>query len=80
MGDFSHETVRMKQLGVKLRHLRQQQGLTTQELSDVLAVDRSLISKIETGKSIPSLPLALKIARFFGVTVDDLADDTREVM
>lgn len=62
-------------LGEKLRWLRTQRGLTVRQLGELLGVDHSHITKIERGENIPSLPLALKIADFFGVSVDQLARD-----
>lgn len=62
-------------LGEKLRWLRTQRDLTVRQLGELLGVDHSHITKIERGENIPSLPLALKIADFFGVSVDQLARD-----
>ncbi|MDM8531907.1 helix-turn-helix transcriptional regulator [Anaerolineales bacterium HSG25] len=69
----------MNKLGEKLYFLRKKQGLTTKQLGDMLGVDRSLITKFETGKNIPSLGLAFKIAQFFEITVDDLVNDEIEI-
>ena len=62
-------------LGEKLRALRQREGLTVRQLGERLGVDHSHITKIERGENIPSLPLALKIADLFGVSLDQLARD-----
>lgn len=69
----------MKRLGEKLRMLRHQRKLTTQKLGDIFGVDSSLITKIETGKSVPSLGLAVKMAHFFEVSLDDLVNDEVEM-
>jgi putative transcriptional regulator len=47
-------------------------NITQKELADVISVSRQTINAIETGKYVPSTVLALKIARFFGKTVDDI--------
>ena len=65
----------MDRLGYKLRILRKRQGLTVRQLSKMLNINHSHITKLETGQSIPSLKLALKIADLFGVSVDQLARD-----
>ncbi len=51
--------------------------LVAGDLADHLAVSRQTISSIETGKYDPSLPLAIKIARLFGLAVEQifLADE-----
>jgi transcriptional regulator with XRE-family HTH domain len=66
-------------LGEKLRALRQRDGLTVRQLGERLGVDHSHITKIERGENIPSLPLAIKIADLFGVSLDQLARDEIEV-
>jgi len=62
-------------LGEKLRALRQREGLTVRQLGERLGVDHSHITKIERGENIPSLPLALKMADLFSVSLDQLARD-----
>lgn len=46
--------------------------ITQKGLADVISVSRQTINAIETGKYVPSTVLALKIANFFGKTVDDI--------
>lgn len=70
------DNICMKRFGEKVRSLRQQRGLTLKELTEQLEMSAySHISKIETGEKKPSLELAFKIARFFGVSLDSLIDD-----
>jgi putative transcriptional regulator len=47
-------------------------GLTQEDLAAAMGVSRQTIISIERGKYIPSLPLALKLARFFECSTDDL--------
>ncbi|AHF80885.1 MULTISPECIES: helix-turn-helix transcriptional regulator [Thermococcus] len=56
----------------KLRELREARGLTQEELAKILGVTRQTIIAIEKGKYDPSLRLAFKIARFFGVKIEDI--------
>lgn len=70
----------MSRFGEKLRYLRQQRGLTMRELADVLEFkSHGFIGDLESGRKYPSLDLAVKIADYFGVTVDQLARDELEV-
>ena len=56
-----------------IRKLRFEQGeMTQQELSDLCGCTRQTIIALEKGKYVPSLILALRIARVFGKTVDDI--------
>ncbi|WP_308911360.1 helix-turn-helix transcriptional regulator [Pseudokordiimonas caeni] len=56
-----------------IRALRFQAGeMTQQELADAVGVTRQTILATEAGKYAPSLEVAFRIARVFGVTVDEV--------
>lgn len=55
-----------------LRDLRKARGLNQAELADALEVSRQTIIALEADKYDPSLPLAYRMAAFFGVAVEDL--------
>lgn len=50
--------------------LRAEQGVSRRELADALGVHYQTIGYLERGEYNPSLHLALRIARFFGVPVE----------
>nr|WP_245250262.1 helix-turn-helix transcriptional regulator [Thermococcus stetteri] len=52
--------------------MREERGLTQEELARVLGVTRQTIIAIEKGKYDPSLRLAFRIARFFGLKIEDV--------
>ena len=56
----------------KLKELRKQKNLTQEELSEILFVSRTAISKWESGRGYPSIDSLKAIAKFFGVTIDEL--------
>lgn len=56
----------------RLRSLRAERGWSQADLAERLDVSRQTINAIETEKYDPSLPLALKIARLFGSTVEQI--------
>jgi transcriptional regulator with XRE-family HTH domain len=56
----------------KLQELRKQKGLTQEELAASLYVSRTAISKWESGRGYPNIDSLKTIARFFGVTIDEL--------
>jgi putative transcriptional regulator len=58
-----------------VRELREADGLSQGELAKELGVSRQTINSIETGKYIPSLPLAIGLARFFDTTVEEMFDE-----
>lgn len=56
----------------KLQELRKQKGITQEELAESLYVSRTAISKWESGRGYPNIDSLKIIARFFGVTIDEL--------
>jgi putative transcriptional regulator len=56
----------------RLRVLRAEKEWSQAELAAHVGVARGTINAIETGKYDPSLPLAFKIARVFGKTVEEV--------
>jgi putative transcriptional regulator len=56
----------------RLRVLRAELGLSQGQLAERLGVSRQTINVIENAKYDPSLPLALKIGKLFGVHVEDI--------
>lgn len=56
----------------KLQELRKSKGLTQEELSELLYVSRSAISKWESGKGYPSIDSLKQISQFFNISIDDL--------
>ncbi len=56
----------------KIRVHRAMREITQEELAVSLGVTRQTIIAIEKGKYDPSLPLALRMARFFGTPVEEL--------
>lgn len=62
----------------RLRELRAERNWSQQELADRLEVSRQSVNAIETGKYDPSLPLAFKIARLFGATIETIFRDEKE--
>jgi putative transcriptional regulator len=63
----------------RVREARTERALSQAELAAELGVSRQTVIAIETGRYSPSLPLAFRIARFFGSTVDAVFDPSEEV-
>ena len=58
-----------------VRALRMGKNLAQGELAEAMGVSRQTINSIENERYTPSLPLALALARYFGVTVEEMFDD-----
>lgn len=56
----------------RLEQLRKQHGLRQEELASALEVSRQTIGSLENGRYNPSIQLAFKIARFFGLSIEDI--------
>jgi putative transcriptional regulator len=59
----------------RLKELRAERGWSQAELAERLDVARQSVNAIETGKYDPSLPLAFKIARLFGQSIEAIFED-----
>jgi putative transcriptional regulator len=58
-----------------VRILRERRGLSQGQLAEALRVSRQTVNAIETGRYLPSLPLAFAIARYFGRPIEELFHD-----
>lgn len=56
----------------EIRRLREGLGLSQGQLAQALGVSRQTINAIETGRYLPSLPLAFAIGRFFGCRIEEV--------
>ena len=59
----------------QVRELRARRGLAQGQLAEAMGVSRQTINSIENDRYTPSLPLAIALARYFGVTVEEMFDD-----
>jgi len=59
----------------RLRVLRAEKGWSQAELAERLNIARQSVNAIENGKADPSLPLGMRIARLFGLTVEGVFED-----
>lgn len=56
----------------RLEELRKAKGIKQEELAEALEVSRQTIGSLENGRYNPSILLAFKIARYFGLTIEDI--------
>lgn len=64
----------------KLVRLRKIRGLTQDEFASAVGVSRQAVYKWESGQSYPEVAKLLEIKMLFGISIDDLLDDTYEVV
>ena len=56
----------------RLEDLRKARGIRQEELAAALEVSRQTISSLENGRYNPSILLAFKLARYFGLQIEDI--------
>lgn len=56
----------------RLEELRKQRGVKQEELADALEVSRQTIGSLENGRYNPSILLAFKIAKYFGLSIEEI--------
>ena len=56
----------------RLEELRKARGIKQEELASALEVSRQTIGSLENGRYNPSILLAFKLARYFGLAIDDI--------
>lgn len=56
----------------EVRQRRTSSGLSQADLAKAMDVSRQTINSIETGRYLPSLPLAIALARFFDSSVEEI--------
>ena len=60
------------ELDNNIAKLRSRKKLSQQQLADAIGVSRKTISTVETGRFTPSVIIALKLAKFFEVSVEEV--------
>ena len=56
----------------RLEEIRKQRGIRQEELAEAMKVSRQTISSLENGRYNPSVILAIKLARYFEMKVEDI--------
>ena len=62
----------------RLEELRKQRAIRQEDLAQALGVSRQTVISLEKGKYNPSLALAFKLARYFGLPIESIFDDSDE--
>ena len=56
----------------RIEELRKQNGIRQEELAMALEVSRQTIGSLENGRYNPSIQLAFKISKYFGLKIEDI--------
>jgi putative transcriptional regulator len=74
-GGVSGDPAEVPVMKNRLRVLRAEREWSQADLAKQLEVSRQSVNAIETGKFDPSLPLAFKLARLFGMRIEEIFSD-----
>ena len=66
-------------LSEKLKQLRNESGLTQEQVAEKLNCTRSAIARWETDKGIPDITNLIAISELYNVTIDELIKDNEKV-
>ena len=64
----------------RIEEIRKERGIRQDEFAKLLGVSRQTISSLETGRYNPSISLAYKIAKYFGMTIEEVFIFEEEVL
>ena len=56
----------------RIEEIRKERGIRQEDFAKQMGVSRQTISSLETGRYNPSIFLAYQIARFFGMTIEEV--------
>lgn len=64
----------------RIEALRRERGIRQGDLAQALGVSRQTVISLEKGKYNPSLVLAFRLARYFAMPIEDIFDDSDEIV
>ena len=65
-------------IGVFLKELRKEKGLTQEQLAEVLNVSSRTVSRWETGSNMPDISILVEIAGFYDVSIPEIVQGERK--
>ena len=66
------EEMRKESMKNRLEELRKERGIKQEELASAMEVSRQTIGSLENGRYNPSILLAFKLARYFGMSIEEI--------
>ena len=66
------EGMRKESMKNRLEELRKERGIKQEELASAMEVSRQTIGSLENGRYNPSILLAVKLARYFGMNIEEI--------
>ena len=67
-----------KKIGIFLKELRKEKGITQEQFAEVLSVSGRTVSRWETGSNMPDISLLISIAEYFDVSIPEIINGERK--
>ena len=67
-----------KKIGLFLKELRKERGITQEQLAEVIGVSGRTVSRWETGFNMPDLDILIKLADYYNVEIREILDGERK--
>ena len=67
-----------RKIGVFLKELRKEKGLTQEQLAERLGVSNRTVSRWETGSNLPDLSVLVELTDFYGIGIHEIIDGERQ--
>ena len=68
----------MSDFGRRCKALREARGLTQRRFAEILGIESRSIERYEETDSLPRVDTAVKIAKFFGISVEEMVEGEKE--
>lgn len=69
--------MKMNDFGKRLKEIRLRKGLSQKTVAKAIGLSRATLSKYENNKSIPTIPIILKLSEIFEVTLQQIFEDNK---
>lgn len=67
-----------KKIGIFLKTIRKEKGLTQEQLAEILSVSGRTVSRWETGINMPDLSILIQIADYYDIEINDILGEERK--
>ncbi len=67
-----------KEIGLFLKHLRSEKGITQEQLAEILGVSGRTVSRWETGSNLPDLSILVQISEYYDVEIKEILNGERK--
>ena len=72
------KVVNPKEIGVFLKQLRNEKGITQEQLAEILGVSGRTVSRWETGNNLPDLSVLVQISEYYDVEIKEILNGERK--